>query len=173
MNLALEVSSQQSAEARDALIVSQAAVTARLQPLGLERLSTPMDGNCQFIALAFSANAPILHDQLRQQICQYMLAMKDFFGSLFDLRWGNFEAYVAHMEVDGSYGSECTLQAAAHLFLRPVQVIGENPEIDRKFLPPESVSEEIWGPEVVLAYVAWNHYEATAALANVKTQRED
>ena len=92
------MSSQQSAEARDALIVSQAAVTARLQPLGLERLSTPMDGNCQFIALAFSANAPILHDQLRQQICQYMLAVKDFFEALLDLRWGNFEAYVARME---------------------------------------------------------------------------
>ena len=62
------------------------------------------------------------------------------------------------------------LQAAAHLFLRPVQVIGENPEIDRKFLPPESVSEEIWGPEVVLAYVAWNHYEATVSESLGKRQ---
>ena len=62
------------------------------------------------------------------------------------------------------------LQAAAHLFLRPVQVIRENPVMDRKFLPPKSVSEEIWGPEVVLAYVAWNHYEATVSKSLGKRQ---
>lgn len=60
------------------------------------------------------------------------------------------------MDVDGPYGDECTLQAGVRLLLQPVQVIGENPFMDQK-----CDSSFGGGLEVILAYVAWNHEEAT------------
>lgn len=79
-------------------------------------------------------------------------------------RFENFEAYVSHMETDGAYGDELSLQSAAHLFVRPIRVIGEDPEKDRLFQPPESISADCWGAPVFLSYVAFNHFEATEPL---------
>ena len=69
-----------------------------------------------------------------------------------------------HMETDGAYGDELSLQSAAHLFVRPIRVIGEDPEKDRLFQPPESISADCWGAPVFLSYVAFNHFEATEPL---------
>ena len=42
--------------------------------------------------------------------------------------------------------------------------IGEDPEKDRLFQPPESISADCWGAPVFLSYVAFNHFEATEPL---------
>ena len=33
-----------------------------------------------------------------------------------------------------------------------------------QFCPPECVSRDLWGPEIVVGYLAWNHFEATGPL---------
>ena len=68
---------------------------------------------------------------------------------------------------DGSYGDELTLQAASHLFLRPIKVIfgdTEESESVHVFFPPECVSHDLWGPEIVVGYLTWYHFEATGPL---------
>ena len=115
----------------------------------MQRLDTIADGNCLYVALAFSCGLPIQPEHLRREICAYILHMKDFFLPWMDTsRFENFEAYVSHMETDGAYGDELSLQSAAHLFVRPIRVIGEDPEKDRLFQPPESISADCWGAPV-------------------------
>ena len=92
----------------------------------------------------------------------YMKHMKDVFLQSFDQSFGDFESYLIHMGEDGSYGDDCCLQCAAHLLLPRIKIICANPEHDREFLPPESVSPDVWGDDLYLAFVAWNHFEATA-----------
>jgi|OrbCmetagenome_4_1107370.scaffolds.fasta_scaffold134859_1 hypothetical protein len=58
------------------------------------------------------------------------------------------------METEAAYGDELSLQSAAHLLVREIRVIGEDPEKDRVFQPPESISAECWGAPVFLSYVA-------------------
>ena len=68
---------------------------------------------------------------------------------------------------DGSYGDELTLQAASHLFLRPIKVVSgdtEGSESVRVFCPHECVSRDLCGPEIVVGYLTWNHFEATGPL---------
>lgn len=164
LQLAVEASLKDSAEAKVALETSQHAVALRLQELGLERCETISDGNCQFIALAFSSGTPVQHQHLRERIVMYMRHTKDLFTEHFDPSYGDFDSYLHHMSQDGSYGDELTLQCAAHLFLRPIRVISPKKEYDREFLPPECVSQDCWGAPLYLSFVAWNHYEATAPM---------
>ena len=60
------------------------------------------------------------------------------------------------------------LEAASHLFLRPIKVISGDTESDaecvRVFDPPECVSRDLWGPEIVVGHLTWNHFEATGPL---------
>ena len=64
------------------------------------------------------------------------------FADKFDAKFGDFNAYLEYMAQDGSWGDECTLECAAHLFQRPIQVIRPDPEHDRLFLPPESAPDD-------------------------------
>ena len=52
-----------------------------------------------------------------------------------------------------------------HMSVREIRVIGEDPEKDRVFQPPESISAECWGAPVFLRYAAFNHFEATEPLS--------
>ena len=79
----------------------------------------------------------------------YMKHMTDVFAESFDQSFGVFESYLKHMAEDASYGDGCCLQRA-------------NPEHDREFLPPKSVLPDVWGDDLYLAFVAWNHFEETA-----------
>ena len=167
MRLAIHESMAESQEHFEAIQASRARLAERLRPMNLERLDTEADGNCQFIALAWSAEAPIDHATLRLQIVQYLQSMESLFSGWFDRHWQDYQSYLQHMLKDGSYGDELTLQAASHLFLRPIKVISgdtEESESVRVFCPPECVSRDLWGPEIVVGYLAWNHFEATGPL---------
>ena len=87
---------------------------------GCNGLDTIADGNCLYVALAFSAVACRFNLSISDaKFVQYILHMKDFFLPWMDTnRFENFEAYVSHMETDGAYGDELSLQSAAHLFVR-------------------------------------------------------
>jgi len=81
LRLAIHESMAESQERFEAIQASRARLAERLRPMNLERLDTEADGNCQFIALAWSAEAPIDHATLRLQIVQYLQSMerKPFF----------------------------------------------------------------------------------------------
>ena len=145
---------------------SRQVVSEKLKAMGLVRLDTAADGNCQFIALAYSAGMSISHAQLRAEICSYLSSMEELFSGLWDRRWETYSAYVQHMSRDGSWGDELTLQCASHLFLRPIRIVSDNPdEVDpklfRTFYPPDSIAADCWGPLITLAFLQFSHYEAT------------
>ena len=137
--------------------------------VGFVRCDTIGDGNCQFVALAFSSDKGVDHHSLRTQIVEQLREKHNMFADKFDTKFGDFNAYLEYMAHDGSWGDECTLECAAHLFQRPIQVICPDPEHDRLFLPPESAPDDSLDADLVLAFVAWGHYEATVPLANEGT----
>lgn len=49
----------------------------KLRRLGRRRLDTVADGNCQFVAIAHTAQIPISSQMLRVEVCQYLLKMED------------------------------------------------------------------------------------------------
>ena len=80
----------ESQERFEAIPASRARLAERLRPMNLERLDREADENCQFIALAWSAEAPIDHVTLRLQIVQHLQSMESLFSGWFDRRWQEF-----------------------------------------------------------------------------------
>ena len=78
-------------------------------------------------------------------------------------KFRNYTSYVERVAKDGSWGNDITLQAAAALFFwRPIHVVGaDGAEGHREFLPPGSISKELWGQPIYVAYVNFKHFEAT------------
>ena len=57
--------------------------------------------------------------------------------------------------------------AAAALFVRPIRIVGADSmrlEGIREYLPPGNVAQELWGAPITLAFLSWNHFEATAPI---------
>ena len=98
------------------------------------------------------------------QIADYISNLPEVFGEYWD-GWDNFEAYVAHIRQDTSWGDQLTLMAAAHLLMRPISVITDSLHEASGLIqvePPEIISREVWGEPIVLIHHAEFHYEATA-----------
>ncbi len=165
LDMACKASLEEHVQETQDVMESRRKVSALLQRLGLERLDTPADGNCQFVTLSYSAGVPMTHDLLRQQICDYLRTMEHAFRPWIEERFRDYASYVEQMAKDGSYGDDITLQAAAALFLRPIHVVGaDGAEGHREFLPPGSISKELWGQPIHIAYVNFKHFEATGPL---------
>ena len=150
----------------------------RLRDFGIKRCDAPMDGNCMFVALRVTSGLSARPQELRQQVVAYMKANRVLFQNSFDTTFGNFNSYLDHMGQDGSYGDDCCLTCAAHILRRKIKVVCANPEHDREFLPPKSVSPvSNWHKSIVrcddlyLAFVAWNHYEATAPFQKLHSRQ--
>jgi hypothetical protein len=162
LQMACEKSLEESEEQMQRVMESRRKVSEQLSKLNLERLETPKDGNCQFIALAFAAGVPLTHDVLR------LAVHGNHFRALDRATFAcDYSSYVDEMSKSGTYGDDITLMAAAALFLRPVRVVGPDAEAHegiRKFNPPSNVSVEAWGHPIVLGFVDWCHYEATCPL---------
>ena len=167
MELAKELSLSLTEEQEKERQQSQEIIEARLRASGLTRVAVPRDGNCQFLSIVLSAGIPIDAFRLRSEIVSYLQRLPSMFNFWFDTHFKDFNAYCRHMSRDGSWGDECTLQAAAHLLLRPIRIVtdtvvqddGDGMPFDREFLPP-AIAEELWGAPVTLAYSGYNHYEA-------------
>ena len=59
LNMAIHLSLEENPAAKDKRLASIAAMKPRLDALGLERLETAAQGNCQFLSIVFSAGLPV------------------------------------------------------------------------------------------------------------------
>ena len=86
----------------------------------------------------------------------------------FDTHFQSYDADLAAMSRESTYGDDLCVQAAAHLMMRPIHVISDISDeaySETIFSPPRSIAEAAWGfPVVVACYVKGRHYEATASL---------
>jgi len=131
---------------------------------GLRVVETPALGDCQFIALPFSAGIPVDHVAFRAQVTDYMRQLAPLFEGSIEQRFKSYDAYVNHMARQESWGDHMTLQVAACLMMRPINVVTDHPDeahAIQTFEPPGFIHESIWGPPVYIAFVGYNHYEAT------------
>ena len=172
--MAVALSMADDEERQERCAQSRMAVSAKLQQLGLRRIDTCADGNCQFIALCYSGGMPVSHEQLRSQICDYLVVMERTFSAHFDTRWNTYAAYVENMRRDGSWGDDLTLQCASHLCLRPIRIVTDDAsqlleDDGYQFHPPSSISSECWGPVITLACLQFSHYEATEPIVSRET----
>ena len=92
-----------------------------------------------------------------------------FADSVHDVR--NFREYLGRVRRDadrdgGAWGDHLTLAALAHLLLRPIVCITDDPNHATMppVNPPEFVSTAVWGDTLYLVHYGENHYEATAPL---------
>eukprot|EP00435_Cladocopium_sp_Y103_P007657 s4444_g2.t1 len=83
-------------------------VERRLASTGLQRVNTPADGNCFFIAAAWSVGIHIDPFALRQQVVSYLRTYSSLFSQWFDTQWAPFSHYLEAM----SRGPEAALQKA-------------------------------------------------------------
>ena len=156
---------QRVAEASDA---PRRLVSARLAALGLERKTTPADGNCQFIAVCESAGLAISPFELRQMVCTYMAERPDTFAGFLPAAPSGFGAYIGFMRKDGAWGDHLTLLAASLIIGRPVRVVNDALDDDAAiFTVPPVVNLNDWqdAHPVTIAHYAEVHYETTAPLS--------
>ncbi|CAJ1461441.1 unnamed protein product [Effrenium voratum] len=85
------------------LAESRSLVSKRLAAWGYERLDTAAEGNCFFIALAFSAELPLGHDALPAEVCNYLRTFPREFGPWFDTHWTTYNEYLRNLSRDGVY----------------------------------------------------------------------
>ena len=138
----------------------------RLAELGLERVDTAAQGDCQFLAVSFSAGLPVDVQDFRCQVVQYLKHCADIYSDKVASKFRSFQQYVEHMCRPGTWGDELTLAASSHLLLRPIVVLSDDDrEGERRFEPPSVIHESVWGPPIYIAYLNSSHYEATAPLA--------
>ena len=107
------------------------------------------------LCVEFVSKHVMFLSQLFHDLCSKRVVINSFV-------WGKCQSdklVHEYMAQDGSWGDECTLECAAHLFQRPIQVICPDPEHDRLFLPLESAPDDSLDADLVLAFVAcetWN-----------------
>ncbi|CAK0846631.1 unnamed protein product [Prorocentrum cordatum] len=164
LKVAIQRSLQDGEAARQRQERSLEILAPRLRERGLVRLETEPLGNCQFLAVARSAGLADSHESLREQACDYMSTLKDMFMGFAGVDDLDYDAYVADMRKDGTWGDELTLTALAHLLMRPIFVISDttDPAYVLEALPPAAVSRRAWGPEIWVVHQGERHYEATA-----------
>lgn len=135
---------QDNAEVEKYFSESRQLLNERLKSKGLQRLDTPHDGSCLFVSLCFSAGLALDHSKLREQIVAYLRMFASGFKPWSDNRFQSYEAYLAHMSRESSYGDDLCVQAAAHLMMRPVYVVSDMEDMaysETVFIPPASIAE--------------------------------
>ena len=168
MQLACARSLEDNADLEKYFSESRQLLNERLKSKGLQPLDTPHDGSCLFVSLCFSAGLALDHSKLREEIVAYLPKFASEFKHWFDNHFQSYEAYLAHMARESTYGEDWCVQAAAHLMMRPVHVLSDMEDhaySESVFTPPASIAEAAWGsPVVVVCYVKGRHYEATCSL---------
>jgi hypothetical protein len=136
-------------------------ISERLAQCGREALDTEGLGNCQYLAVIQSAGLVKDHDELRQEVCDFIEAVPDEFSSFIE---GNaLSAYVLAMRRDCTWGDHLTLRVMAVLLGRPIRVVTStsDPSWSRLILPGDEAPGAVWGEEIVVALHGERHYEAT------------
>ena len=94
----------------------------------------------------------------------YMRGFPQLFGEAWN-GFPDFEAYLAYMGQDGSWGDHLCVVAAAHLLWRPIVVITDSSHESSALIrvtPPSAISEDTWEPPIYVVHYGEMHYEATA-----------
>ena len=173
LNMAVALSMTESAELQERRLHSRKKIDKKLKEMDLEACPTPPDGNCQFLALTFSAGIPCDVMDFRQQVVSYVRSLPQLFSEHIASRFRSFDQYCDAMARDACWGDELTLQAASHLLLRRVVVVSDSDtEPERIFEPPPGIAKECWGPDVYIAHVMQNHFEATSKILDAAGQEK-
>ena len=173
LNMAIHLSLEENEAAKAKRQASIAALKPRLDALGLQRIDTEAHGDCQFLAVVFSAGLPVDPQDFRGQIVGYLKHCACHFEDKISSHFRSFQQYLENMARPHTWGDELTLCAASHLLLRPVVVLSDQEhEKERRFEPPPLIHSSVWGPEVYIVHLNNNHYEATCPLAKPRTKQE-
>lgn len=171
--MAIHLSLEENEDAKAKRLASIAAIKPRLEALGLERVDTEAQGDCQFLAVVFSAGLPVDPQDFRSQCVAYLKHCADHFHGQISSQFKSFQQYLDNMARPHTWGDELTLAAAAHLLLRPVVVLSDQEqESERRFEPPPLIHSLVWGPPVYIVHLNLKHYEATCPLAKPGTKKE-
>jgi len=96
----------------------------RLQERGLQVRLVRGDGNCLFRALADQLyGSENHHGALRAQVVDQLKASQEHYSVVIP---GRFDAYLAEMAQDGSWGDHVTLQAAADAFGKRIHLLTDH-----------------------------------------------
>ena len=162
----MQLSLAENAEAAKKRSDSRAKLAPRLKELGLEALDTIADGSCQFLSICFTAGIPVDPADFRSQVVNFLRQLPQLFADKISSTFTSFEAYLQTMSRPSTWGDELTLQAASCLLLTPIRVLSDSEvEPERRFTPPPTIAQEVWGKEIVICHIGNNHYEATGSLA--------
>ena len=116
-----------------------------LKTRNLFRVPIVRDENCQFAAVIHSGKLEISTFALRQEVVHYLRQFPEYFRAFAD-GFNNFNAYLNHIAVEGNWGDQLTLTAIAHLTLRSVHVLTDEPLRPVITITlPETIAEEAWG----------------------------
>ena len=106
MQLACARSLEDNAELEKYFSESRQLLNERLKSKGLQCLDTPHDGSCLFVSLCFSAGLALDHSKLREEIVAYLPKFASEFKHWFDNHFQSYEAYLAHMARESTYGDD-------------------------------------------------------------------
>ncbi|KAH9818708.1 hypothetical protein DFH28DRAFT_958904 [Melampsora americana] len=155
----------------------------QLAQMGLYAAHTLGDGNCLFRALSDqSFGKPDLHDQIRQEVCDYLEENEVRYKAFVDIdEEESWERRLSEMRKLGTYGGHLELSAYANLHQRPIKVIqpgmiyiiGYEDESPCALLSKngkgkakhvESDSSSTSAP-LYIVYHQWEHYSSVRNLA--------
>ena len=124
---------------------------------GLEKKSSPGDGNCLYHSLTDQINATGLyseynHISMRRSIVAHIYRNYDFYGNFLE------EKLVTKLRL-GKWGSHVDVSAAADLFNVKITVIKYNG--DDVILPRHNNPDSVVG-SIFLCFQSENHYDSTA-----------
>ena len=167
VELAKALSLEDDAEKKAQRLESARRVERRLRIQNLRRVVTPAEGECLFVAVAWSAGLAVDRFAFRQQVVSYLSSFPHYFGRWFDTKWKSFQQYLLQMAKPSTWGDDLCLVAMSHLLLRPIVLITDRSEESEAIMtvePPSSISQEAWGEPIYFSYLGFSHYEATEDL---------
>ena len=128
---------------------TQTRVYGRLHARGMRNVATEALGQCFFIAMVETARLPVTFFQLRQQVCDYMLANEALLRDVFDSR-DAFLAHVRKMRKVEAWATHLEVTAAVHLTTRPVHLVTDavvDEQCDGPTVEPWSHNRKGYPPE--------------------------
>ena len=98
VSLSLEEATAQEQSRQESLL----RVDRRLAAEGLQRVATPAEGDCMFIAVAWSAGLAIDPYAFRQEVVSYLTRFSAIFKPWFDASFKDYDNYLRYLSRQGA-----------------------------------------------------------------------